>query len=78
MTLELKRVPLDFNWPTRKPFEGEIPQGLGYQVWDKDAPAPISPITKTEDGIILWMMEQGYSRMNSIKLVREAQRLPQN
>ena len=79
MTRVLIRVPLHFDWPRGKKFEGDAPPlGTGYQVWDDDIPAPVSPIYKTEDGIILWCMEQGYSRMNAVEFVRNSAKLPEN
>ena len=77
LRLILKRVPLDFNWPRGKPFEGEIPLGAGYQIWDDD-PSPASPVVKTEDGIILWLVEQGYSRKKAVQIVRGGEKLPEN
>jgi hypothetical protein len=79
MNLVVIRVPLDFNWPLGKRYEEEAPPlGIGYQVWDDDKPAPVSPVRATEDGMILWLMEQGYTRQKAKHFVTNGSKLPEN
>lgn len=83
MEPKLYRVPLNFDWPRRKAWEpyfsedGRPPWGVGYQIWDGDT-TPVSPVVKTEDGIILWLVEQGYSRKKAVQIVKDGAKIPEN
>ena len=44
MVIELKRVPLDFQWPMAEP-----PTGDGYQIWETVKGSPISPVFATPE-----------------------------
>ncbi len=53
MGRELKRVPLDFDWPTKKVWDGylqkrkkEPPKGKGFQLWENVTEG--SPVKRIE------------------------------
>ena len=60
---ELKRVPLEFDHPLHKVWNGylitditEPPSGKGYQCWETTSEgSPISPVFKTSDELYEWL-----------------------
>jgi len=62
MGRELKRVPLDFDWPMKKVWDGylqkrkkEPPKGKGFQLWENVTEgSPVSPVFKTLDELCVW------------------------
>ncbi len=71
MSFELKRVPLDFDWPLHFPWIGYIvslepprapiepPKGIGFQIWEtKKHGGPISPVFRTPQELADYMTSQ--------------------
>jgi len=62
MGRELKRVPLDFDWPSGKTWSGYLPEnkynppsGIGYQLWETTSEgSPMSPVFSTLDELCEW------------------------
>lgn len=57
MGREVKRVPLDFNWPLETSWdsEDEVPEGDAWQIWSTTSDAPMSPVYATSEELICWM-----------------------
>jgi hypothetical protein len=77
MSRELKRVPMDFDWPLNKVWKGYLCKddydplsGDGYQVWETVSEgSPISPVFETSDKLVNWLVNQGYSESASQKFL---------
>jgi len=60
---ELKRVPLDFNWPINEVWYGYLikhrknpPKGDGYQCWETTSEgSPISPVFDSIEKLCDWL-----------------------
>lgn len=76
MGREVRRVPLDFDWPLKKEWEPEIlyrgeqqetrslpPEGPGWQMWENTSEfgSPISPVFKTPEDLARWLADSGTS-----------------
>lgn len=70
MRREVKRVPMDFNWPLGKIWEGylsdEEPEncgplpGEGWQLWETVTEgSPISPVFGSAESLAEWMVRGG-------------------
>lgn len=65
MGREVKRVPVDFDWPARKvwlgyqqPDESDPPEGEGWQLWETVSEgSPVSPVFPTAEELATWMTE---------------------
>ena len=66
MAREVKRVPLDFDWPLYKIWHGyddkeegeweDPPTGEGWQMWeDTTEGSPISPVFATAEALAQWL-----------------------
>ena len=77
MGREIRRVPLDFDWPLNTVWEGFLtpdrpgpPAGDGWQVWETVSEgSPISPVCASRDTLIAWLVTQGYSPLAAERFV---------
>lgn len=62
----MKRVPMDFDWPLKKVWEGylnpdcevEPPEGDGYQLWETTSEgSPVSPVFASFEELCEWCAE---------------------
>ncbi len=72
MSFELKRVPLNFDWPLHFVWIGyvvslepprpriEPPKGIGFQIWEtnKTQGSPVSPVFRTPHELADYMTNQ--------------------
>ena len=67
MGREIKRVPLDFEWPMDQVWEGffdqepnEPPEGEGWQVWETVSEgSPVTPVFATSNELVDYLAEGG-------------------
>ena len=68
MGREVKRVPLDFDWPLEEVWEGYLskdppedpPAGDGWQMWETCSDgSPISPVFNTPEELAHWLADTG-------------------
>jgi hypothetical protein len=65
MGREVKRVPLNFDWPLKVTWKGlggiespyEPPEGPGWQMWENVSDSPISPVFKTPEKLATWLTD---------------------
>lgn len=81
MGREVKRVPMDFDWPLKTIWKGyldptgqygddwertEPPEGPAYQMWETtSAGSPISPPCATQEELVRWLADNNASASGS-------------
>ncbi len=63
MSREVKRVPIDFNWPIGVVYPKiPLPKGRGYQMWETCSEgSPISPVFETPELLARWLADNNAS-----------------
>ena len=86
MSREIRRVPLDFDFPLGETWSGYLmpdelceqweptdpPTGDGWQLWQSVSEGgPVSPVFAEREGLVAWLMSDAYNYGVSRPLSRE-------